>query len=199
MAVTARRRLETTTTRRFGSGREAVCHSGSHRDPDEELRAVPSIRSAARQAQGRRAGRRAAGNLPDRELRQEALALVPALRAGQAALRAGRMPPAAPDLRPAVPRLAAAEQRAAGRGRSLPRRHADHARRRRVHHQRRRARRGEPAAPQPGVDFVSEMEAGERRLLSCRIIPERGSWIEINTTKKDSSPSASTRAASSRR
>ena len=38
----------------------------------------------------------------------------------------------------------------------------------------------------PGVDFVSEMEAGERRLHSCRIIPERGSWIEINVTKKDS-------------
>jgi DNA-directed RNA polymerase subunit beta len=38
----------------------------------------------------------------------------------------------------------------------------------------------------PGVDFVSEIEAGERRLHSCRIIPERGSWIEINTTKKDS-------------
>jgi DNA-directed RNA polymerase subunit beta len=38
----------------------------------------------------------------------------------------------------------------------------------------------------PGIDFVSEMEAGERRLHSCRVIPERGSWIEINTTKKDS-------------
>src|SRR5262245_56926491 len=37
----------------------------------------------------------------------------------------------------------------------------------------------------PGVDFVSEVEAGERRMHSCRIIPERGSWIEINTTKKD--------------
>jgi DNA-directed RNA polymerase subunit beta len=38
----------------------------------------------------------------------------------------------------------------------------------------------------PGVDFVSEVESSERRLHSCRIIPERGSWIEINTTKKDS-------------
>src|SRR6476659_2018884 len=37
----------------------------------------------------------------------------------------------------------------------------------------------------PGVDFVSELEAGERRMHSCRIIPERGSWIEINTTKKE--------------
>ena len=37
----------------------------------------------------------------------------------------------------------------------------------------------------PGVDFVTEMEAGERQLHSCRIIPERGSWIELNVTKKD--------------
>src|SRR5262245_66479231 len=37
----------------------------------------------------------------------------------------------------------------------------------------------------PGVDFVVETEAGERKLHSCRIIPERGSWIEINVTKKD--------------
>ena len=37
----------------------------------------------------------------------------------------------------------------------------------------------------PGVDFVSEMEAADRRLHSCRIIPERGSWIELNTSKKD--------------
>ena len=39
----------------------------------------------------------------------------------------------------------------------------------------------------PGVDFVSEMEGtGERRLQSCRIIPERGSWIELNVTRKES-------------
>jgi len=37
----------------------------------------------------------------------------------------------------------------------------------------------------PGVDFVSELEAGDRRLHSCRVIPERGSWIELNTSKKD--------------
>ncbi len=37
----------------------------------------------------------------------------------------------------------------------------------------------------PGVDFVSEIEAGDRRMFSCRVIPERGSWIELNTTKKD--------------
>src|SRR5262249_1402488 len=37
----------------------------------------------------------------------------------------------------------------------------------------------------PGVDFVVETEGGEKKLHSCRIIPERGSWIEINVTKKD--------------
>ena len=37
----------------------------------------------------------------------------------------------------------------------------------------------------PGVDFVVETEAGERKLHSCRIIPERGSWIEVNVTKKE--------------
>ena len=37
----------------------------------------------------------------------------------------------------------------------------------------------------PGVDYVVETEAGERKLHSCRIIPERGSWIEINVTKKE--------------
>jgi DNA-directed RNA polymerase subunit beta len=38
----------------------------------------------------------------------------------------------------------------------------------------------------PGVDFVSEMEGADRRLHSCRIIPERGSWIELNVTRKES-------------
>jgi DNA-directed RNA polymerase subunit beta len=38
----------------------------------------------------------------------------------------------------------------------------------------------------PGIDFVSEIEAGDRKVYSCRVIPERGSWIEINSTKKDS-------------
>ncbi|NLS91047.1 MAG: DNA-directed RNA polymerase subunit beta [Planctomycetaceae bacterium] len=38
----------------------------------------------------------------------------------------------------------------------------------------------------PGVDFVCEMETGERRLHSCRVIPERGSWIELNVTRKES-------------
>ena len=38
----------------------------------------------------------------------------------------------------------------------------------------------------PGVDFMLEMDTGERRLHSCRIIPERGSWIELMVGKKDS-------------
>src|SRR5438128_2489674 len=37
----------------------------------------------------------------------------------------------------------------------------------------------------PGVDFVVETEAGERKLHSSRVMPARGSWIEINVTKKD--------------
>jgi DNA-directed RNA polymerase subunit beta len=38
----------------------------------------------------------------------------------------------------------------------------------------------------PGVDFVMEVEGtSDREMPSCRIIPERGSWIEINATKKD--------------
>lgn len=36
----------------------------------------------------------------------------------------------------------------------------------------------------PGVDFLEEIYA-EKRLHSCRIIPERGSWIEIEVSKKD--------------
>ncbi|MGN6545846.1 MAG: DNA-directed RNA polymerase subunit beta [Aureliella sp.] len=39
----------------------------------------------------------------------------------------------------------------------------------------------------PGVDFVEEIDGtSDRRLPSCRVIPERGSWIEVNVTKKDS-------------
>src|SRR5438270_5123693 len=38
----------------------------------------------------------------------------------------------------------------------------------------------------PGVDFVVDDTGGvDKKLHSCRIIPERGSWIEINVTKKD--------------
>ena len=37
----------------------------------------------------------------------------------------------------------------------------------------------------PGVDFVRDQAEGDRALHACRIIPERGSWIEINVSKKD--------------
>jgi DNA-directed RNA polymerase subunit beta len=38
----------------------------------------------------------------------------------------------------------------------------------------------------PGVDFVLEQDGtSDRKLPSCRVIPERGSWIEINVTKKE--------------
>ncbi len=36
----------------------------------------------------------------------------------------------------------------------------------------------------PGIDFVSEME-DERKTFNCRVIPERGSWIELNLTRKE--------------
>ena len=36
----------------------------------------------------------------------------------------------------------------------------------------------------PGVDFQKTIN-GDKELHSCRIIPERGSWIEINVTTKD--------------
>jgi DNA-directed RNA polymerase subunit beta len=39
----------------------------------------------------------------------------------------------------------------------------------------------------PGVDFVLDTESGsDRKLHSCRVIPERGSWIELNVTRKES-------------
>ena len=37
----------------------------------------------------------------------------------------------------------------------------------------------------PGVDFIVETQEGDRPLHACRVIPERGSWIEVNVTKKD--------------
>jgi len=37
----------------------------------------------------------------------------------------------------------------------------------------------------PGVDFVRETLDTDRPLHACRIIPERGSWIEVNITRKD--------------
>ncbi|GIX02566.1 MAG: hypothetical protein KatS3mg112_1503 [Thermogutta sp.] len=36
----------------------------------------------------------------------------------------------------------------------------------------------------PGMDFIENKE-GDRKVYSCRIIPERGSWIEIILTKRD--------------
>ena len=36
----------------------------------------------------------------------------------------------------------------------------------------------------PGVDFVQNSEPGERKQFSCRVIPERGSWIEIVVSKR---------------
>ena len=37
----------------------------------------------------------------------------------------------------------------------------------------------------PGVDFVVEIESGDKKLHGCRVIPEHGSWIELQVTKKD--------------
>jgi DNA-directed RNA polymerase subunit beta len=37
----------------------------------------------------------------------------------------------------------------------------------------------------PGVDFAIASSLGDRPLHSARIIPERGSWIELEVTKKD--------------
>ncbi|MCH7685832.1 MAG: hypothetical protein IH899_03985 [Planctomycetes bacterium] len=37
----------------------------------------------------------------------------------------------------------------------------------------------------PGVDFVLSSEPGERKSYSCRVIPERGSWIELTVGKKE--------------
>jgi len=38
----------------------------------------------------------------------------------------------------------------------------------------------------PGVDFTVEMQESDRPLHGARVIPERGSWIELAVTKKDS-------------
>lgn len=37
----------------------------------------------------------------------------------------------------------------------------------------------------PGADFSEEVHPSGKRLHSCRIIPERGSWIQIEVTAKD--------------
>ncbi|MBN2491161.1 MAG: DNA-directed RNA polymerase subunit beta [Planctomycetes bacterium] len=38
----------------------------------------------------------------------------------------------------------------------------------------------------PGVDFSVEVGTGEKKVHSCWIIPERGSWVELTVGKKDS-------------
>jgi len=38
----------------------------------------------------------------------------------------------------------------------------------------------------PGVDFTVEMPESDRPLHGARIIPQRGSWVELGVTKKDS-------------
>ena len=35
------------------------------------------------------------------------------------------------------------------------------------------------------MDFLVEVQEGDRPLHGCRVIPERGSWIECSVTKKD--------------
>jgi DNA-directed RNA polymerase subunit beta len=37
----------------------------------------------------------------------------------------------------------------------------------------------------PGVDFMQSIEQGDRKTYSCRVIPERGSWIELAISKKE--------------
>ncbi|MHC4885514.1 MAG: DNA-directed RNA polymerase subunit beta, partial [Planctomycetota bacterium] len=37
----------------------------------------------------------------------------------------------------------------------------------------------------PGVDFGMDIHASGKRLHTCRIIPERGSWIQVEVTAKD--------------
>src|ERR1700709_724388 len=37
----------------------------------------------------------------------------------------------------------------------------------------------------PGVDFLVEVQEGDRPLHGCRVIPERGSWIEWSLPEKD--------------
>ena len=37
----------------------------------------------------------------------------------------------------------------------------------------------------PGVDFSMEIHSSSRKLHSCWVIPERGSWIELNVTNKE--------------
>ncbi len=200
MATTAQRRLQPKEIRRFGSQRapHAIPDLTQIQTRSYEAFLQYEVPWQKRQGPGDRG--RAAGDLPHRELRQDAAAGVPPLRAGQAALRARRVPPVAADLRPALQGLAAPDQGAAGRGGGLPGRHADHARRRRVHHQRGRAGGGQPVAPQPGRRF---RHARSRAAASggCTVAassPSAEAGSSSTSPARKASPSASTRAASSR-
>ena len=200
MATSAQRRLQPKEIRRFGSQR------APHGIPDltqiqtrgYDAFLQQEVPWQKRTGPGDRRG--AAGNLPRRELRQDAAAGVSPLRTGQAALRAGRVPATAADLRPALQGLAPAHQGAAGRGGSLPGRHPHHARRRRVHHQRGRTRGGQPVAPQPGRRF-RHGNRGRRRPPLAQL-PHHSRTRKLDRTERHPQgkprPSASTRAASSR-
>ncbi|MDO5308605.1 MAG: DNA-directed RNA polymerase subunit beta [Planctomycetia bacterium] len=37
----------------------------------------------------------------------------------------------------------------------------------------------------PGVDFLAEFDKERKKSFTCRIIPERGSWIELSITRKE--------------
>ena len=138
-----------------------------------------------------RGGLRARGDpprdLPDRVLRQDDVrSSTSGYELGQPALHDRRVPRAAAHLRHAVQGPRAPREGRARRGGGLPRRDPDHDRRRRVHRQRRRARDRQPAPPLARRRLLaSRSHAGEKKLHSCWIIPERGSWIELNVTKKD--------------
>ena len=105
---------------------------------------------------------------------------------GKPALHARRVPQAAADLRLPVQGPPAPDQARADRGGGLPRRDPDHDRRRRVHHQRLRARDRQPAPPLARRRLLGRHRTpATRSCTRCWIIPERGSWIELNVTKKD--------------
>ena len=127
-------------------------------------------------------------NLPYRELRQEHLAPVSAVRVGQAPLRPRRVPSTPPHLRPAVQGLAPPGERPARRGRGVPGRDPGDGRRRRVHHQRRRAVVvSRTCTARPASTSSLKPRPATRKLHSLPHHPgARGeNWIEINVTKKD--------------
>ena len=145
-----------------------LSHPRPDGNPDSQLRSLPAIRDSLVEAKRPGDRRRVAGNLPHRELRQNAPLGVCPLRVGQAPLRAGRVPAIAPDLRAAVQGLAPLDQGAAHRGGSLSRRHPHHARRRRVHHQRGRAGGRQPVPPQPRRG-LRQRDGGHRRTEAAKL------------------------------